>query len=92
MIFLLDYDRAVGELVSIREFDVNERTKASKSRLDLEIELLAKGINREVVLLEAESEEALRKTHNRYFRNVSGLADSARTSVKLKDPEPDKNR
>ena len=43
-------------------------------RLDLEIELLRRGQVREVVLLEAASEEALRKTHRRYFEDLATLA------------------
>ncbi len=31
-------------------------------------------VDREVVILEAESEEALRRTHRRYFENLSELA------------------
>jgi hypothetical protein len=35
--------------------------------------------NRPVVLLEASSEEALRRTHRRYFEDASEILRSART-------------
>jgi hypothetical protein len=46
---------------------------AADTRLELEIELRRHGQNHEVVLLEAPSEEALHKTHGRYFEDVQGL-------------------
>jgi hypothetical protein len=89
VIYLLEYDRQSGALLRLDIFTSAERGKASKARLELEIDLLQAGISHEVVLLEAESEEALRKTHNRYFRDVSDLAKSVRLSVKLSDPAKD---
>ena len=83
MIFLLEYDRQAGRLIRMDEFESSQRAEASKARLNLEIALFREGVNREVVLLEADSEQALRKTHNRYFRDVSALARSVKTSVKL---------
>lgn len=41
--------------------------------LDLEIELRRRGQSHEVVLLDAASEEALRKTHGRYFDDIEDL-------------------
>jgi len=70
-------------------FQANERDKASKARLVLEIDMFQQGLSREIVLLEADSEEALRKTHNRYFRGVSDLAKSIKPSVKFNDLPPD---
>lgn len=86
MIFLLDYDRNSGRLVRFQEYAEIHREQASRDRLALEIELLSKGISREIVLLEAESEEDLRKTHNRYFRGIEDLAKSVKATVKFTDP------
>lgn len=83
MIFLIQYDRNLGTLEKIERFSIAQRVDASKARLELELTLLKDGLNREVVLLEAESEEALRKTHNRYFRNVGDLALSGKAAIKL---------
>ena len=78
VIFLLQYDRRSGKLISIESHSADLRAEVSKTRLCLELDLLARGVGHEVVVLEAESEEDLRKTHNRYFRNVSELAHPPR--------------
>ena len=74
MIFLIEYDRARGEIVRFEAFPDSERHVAEDTRLDVEIGLNRDEVDREVVILEAESEEALRKTHRRYFENLAELA------------------
>jgi hypothetical protein len=59
--------------VRIEPFSDCDRKIAEESRLNLEIELNLKGIQREVVLLEAASEEAVRRTHRRYFETLAEL-------------------
>lgn len=76
MIFLLEYDRHAGQLNSLKTFESNMREEASQARLELEISLMTRKLSREVVLLEAATEEALRKTHSRYFRGVRQMSDS----------------
>lgn len=76
MIFLVDYDRALGRLVSIKAFDSADRIKARDERLSLELALNSQGVEREVVLLEAADEIALRRTHRRYFETLSELTGS----------------
>lgn len=76
MYFLIQYDRAKGELVQLRMFGSDERSLVNRERLALEISLLGAGTFHEVVLLEAESEEALKLTHNRYFQGLERLARS----------------
>lgn len=73
MIFLIQYNRSAGELVSIRPFEDGQRTEASDAKLELEISLLGGDAIVEVVLLEAPSEDHLRKTHRRYFETLNGL-------------------
>ena len=73
MIFLIEYDRACGEIVRSETFSDSERRIAEESRLEMEIRLNRDEIDREVVILEAETEEALRRTHRRYFENLSEL-------------------
>ena len=73
MIFLLDYDRASGSLVTIREFDDAMRAHAEQSRLALELDNLQRGVGREVVLLEAATLGDLRRTHRRYFESIDSL-------------------
>jgi hypothetical protein len=72
MVFLIEYDRERGRLVSIRSFA--NSNGAEESRLQLELELNLKGVRNEVVLLEAATEEALRRTHRRYFEDLTELS------------------
>jgi hypothetical protein len=73
MLFLIEYDRNLGEVVTIREFDDSARDHAENSRLEIELKLNRLGTEREVVLLEAANEKALRRTHRRYFANLAEL-------------------
>jgi hypothetical protein len=73
MIFLIEYDRARGRIVTIESFTDSDREKAEESRLQLELDLNLKGVENEVVLLEAATESALRRTHRRYFEDLSEL-------------------
>ena len=77
MIFLIEYNRPQGRIVTFKRFKDSERLKAQKSRLDLELDLNRRGINHEVVLLEAASEGALRRTHRRYFETPRQILESA---------------
>lgn len=76
MIFLIEYDRTRGEIVTFRAFNDSERKNAEDARLEMELELNRLGTEREVVLLEAASEEALRRTHRRYFEDLAELVNS----------------
>ncbi len=77
MIFLIEYNRPEGRIVTFTVFDDSERLKAENSRLDLELDLNRRRQDHEVVLLEAASEEALRRTHRRYFEDASQIMRSA---------------
>jgi hypothetical protein len=76
MLFLIEYDRSRGRIVSFGSFDDLEGREAEDARLKLELELNRLGTEREVVLLEAASEAALRRTHRRYFEDLSELVNS----------------
>ena len=78
MHFLIEYDRQKGLIVSMRVFDDSEREQAEDHRLRLELDLNRAGVEHEVVMLEANSEEALRLTHRRYFENLSELVNTPR--------------
>lgn len=77
MIYLLKYDKRRGVLLSILEFGENEAQIAEESRLNFELQTMGAGGNVEIVLLEAESEEALRRTHARYFESLADLSKPA---------------
>jgi hypothetical protein len=81
MIFLIDYDRREGQLISIREFQDSERGVAESARLELELTLHQQDVDREVVLLQADSVEALRRTHRRYFVEVRQLISELQSST-----------
>lgn len=76
MIFLIEYNRSEGKIVSLNTFGETARQEAHDARLHLELDLHRKGIEHEIVLLEASSEAALRKTHRRYFESLSELFKS----------------
>jgi hypothetical protein len=77
MLFLIEYDRRKGEIISFTSFADSEMETAENSRLNLELELNRKNPEREVVLLQASSEEALRRTHRRYFEDLAGLVKAS---------------
>ena len=70
MVFLIEYNKSEGRIVTFREFDDSQRREAQNSRLEIELELNRKGVDHEVVLLEAENEAAIRRTHRRYFDDL----------------------
>jgi len=75
MIFLMEYNRLEGEIVSLRAFEETERAEAEGLRLSLELRLGQAKVDHEVVLLEADSEAALRTTHRRYFSEPRSMLD-----------------
>lgn len=75
MIFLIEYNRSEGSIVSISSSNDSQRLEAEKKRLQIELDLNRQGVDHEVVLLEAESEAALRLTHRRYFEDLRQLLD-----------------
>lgn len=77
MIFLIEYNRPEGRIITFKRFKDFERLKAQKSRLDLELDLNRRRIDHEVVLLEAASEGAVRRTHRRYFETPRQILESA---------------
>ena len=76
MLFLVEFSRTERRVVSLRKFEDRERPEADNCRLKLELELNRKHIDHEVVLLEAENEEALSRTHARYVKG--GLEELAK--------------
>ncbi|HEX5412814.1 MAG TPA: hypothetical protein VFZ27_13270 [Terriglobia bacterium] len=74
MLFLIEYDRPSGTIKEMRKFDDSSRKLAEDTRLELELKLNREGVEHEVVILEAPSEEALRRTHSRYFESLAEIA------------------
>ncbi len=88
MLFLIEYDRSSGRLLGMSAFDDSDREKVDESRLDLELDLNRCGIEREVVILQAATEQAIRRTHRRYFADLAELAKVPRW-LTLQSDEPD---
>jgi hypothetical protein len=76
VLFLIEYDRAKGKLISFTPFEDGRAADASQARLHREVELARSGNSLEVVVLEAASEEDLQRTHRRYFETVTELTKS----------------
>ncbi len=78
MLFLIEYDRPSGSLIQIQTFAAEDSATANETRLGLELNRLHMTRTREIVILDAESEAVLRKTHGRYFESLASLANPAR--------------
>ncbi len=76
MLFLIEYKRSEGRIVTFKTFDDSDRSEAERSRLQIELELNQRQIDHEVVLLDAADEQALRRTHRRYFEDAFQIANS----------------
>jgi len=74
MLFLIEYARDEGRIVIFQSFENENPALAQNARLELELDLNRRGVEHEVVLLEAENEDALRRTHRRYFETLTQLA------------------
>lgn len=79
MLFLIEYDRNRGRLVALTTFEDSAQDAADDARLDLELTLSRRGVQREVVLLEAATEDDLRRTHRRYFEGLNELTHTRPT-------------
>lgn len=73
--FLIVYDTDGGEIVELKRFGQRERAVALAERFRREL-VERDRRNIEVVLLSAESEDELRRTHSRYFESSAELAES----------------
>lgn len=76
MLFLIEYDRLRGEIISMTTYTDAQREQVDEDRLQLELRLRREATKREVVVMEAANEDALRKTHARYFNSAQALVPS----------------
>lgn len=77
MPFLIEYDRLRGVIVSMTIHADDQREQVDEARLQMELRQRREGARREVVVLEAANEDALRKTHARYFKSAQALVPAA---------------
>lgn len=77
MIFLIKYQRSAGKVQELRQFSHEDRETAEDARLELELASLGNNnLDYEILLLEADTEGALRKTHSRYFKTAQEIAST----------------
>jgi hypothetical protein len=76
-IFLLIYDRRDG-VPTISEYDQADREQAVTARHEAEVAAMQGHRDEEIVLLEAESLDALKRTHGSYFYTVRELRERLR--------------
>lgn len=76
MIFLIDYDRKKGCLEMFKSFEAALRPEAQRERLERELSLNGSRGSREVILLEADDERTLHRTHQRYFKTAREIIES----------------
>lgn len=76
MLFLIEYSRKASVIKTIQAFPDELFASVNELRLKLELHNRDRGVEHEVVVLEAESERALRVTHQRYFEDATAIAGS----------------
>lgn len=82
MIFLIEFNRLEGRIITKQTFSDDEIPAAEEARLELDLNLHRRRVDHEVVLLEAASEEALRRTHRRYFEDARQIVESTDRELK----------
>ena len=75
-LFLIEFDRGTHTLVGPpRQFADADRETAFRERLQAQTLIVRDGLNRDIVLLEAESIEDLQHTHGSFFSSPQQLAE-----------------
>ena len=70
-LFLIEYHRPTGTLVRLTPYDEADADTAAKDLRRLEAD---KDPDLEVVILRADSEADIRRTHSRYFESAADIA------------------
>ena len=76
MLFLIEYSRKASMIEKMQVFPDELLASVNELRLKLELHNRDRGVEHEVVVLEADSEHALRITHQRYFEDATAIAGS----------------
>jgi len=88
MLFLIQYDQRKGAVIRLDTFVDADQKLAENARLALEIGLNHDHIDHEVVLLQAEDENAIHRTHRRYFEDLAALVARLNQALALRHFEP----
>lgn len=70
--FLIVYDRPAGKILEFKEFRESEAAAASAARLEAEKRTRAQP-HIEVVVLDSDSLQTIKRTHARYFKTLPEL-------------------
>jgi hypothetical protein len=81
LIYVIVYDRKGSRTIEKRRFGSDQRATAREERLKLELESKLHSQDVEVVLLEADSEEQLLRSHSRYFLSTEQFKDSLESEL-----------
>lgn len=79
--FVLVYDRAGRRVTELREFSETDVEHARAFRLESQRQAIRENLDEEIVLFQATSEEALRRTHGSYFLSERELIDRMREAA-----------
>jgi hypothetical protein len=79
--FLLIYDREIQRIIELREFSEDNREEADATRLAAQRLALANNLDQDIVLFQAASEEALRRSHGSYFFSERELLERTRDAA-----------
>lgn len=79
--FVLVYDRSQQMLIDLKKFEDTERAGAEAFRHQAQRRALTDNLDQEIVLFQAHSEEALRRSHGSYFLSEEELLNRARRAV-----------
>lgn len=79
MLMLIDYDRKRGRIAEVQRLDKSQRAYAHEYRVRKSVEYMQAGTmgDHEVVILEAPTEDHIRRSHARYFQTLEELVASA---------------
>jgi hypothetical protein len=85
--FVLIYDRSLRQLVELREFSESKYTAAEAYRLRAQLHALRDELDQDVVLFQAVSRDALRRTHGSYFFSESELLERIKRAAEVSEAE-----
>ena len=85
MIYLIQYDRAKGKVLLLKEYLAASVKDANEDRLQLELGSHEIGSNMEVVTIEAGSLDQLMRTHRRYFETIESLVNPDGPNINRKE-------
>jgi hypothetical protein len=76
MLFLIEYSRSQGKLISLKSFPDTEWNAVMDERLELELDLFHRKVqDHDALVFQSDSLETLKVTHGNYFKTLEELFD-----------------